>query len=122
MSVPIIIIYLLSFMVLSTLCICESVFVIYCYHHEGNSPPPKWLDAIRIISEKCKKRTKEDEEAKQNEGEITLNNIAFNNKERWQKIGVLTDHICFWFYVIMFTVLTLLTLVILPRLGRLQLE
>ena len=93
-------------MALTTLGICESVFVIYCYHHEGNSRPPKWLDIICIMSETCKKRTEEDKEAKQNEGEI----------------GLLTDQICFWLYVIMFTVLTMLTLVILPRLGRLQFE
>ena len=120
MSVPIIIIYLLSFMAFSTLGICESVFVIYCYHHEGNSAPPKWLDANRIMSETCKKITEEDKEAKQNDGEISSSDITWNNKERWQKIGLLTDQICFWLYVFMFTVLTLLTLVILPRLGRLE--
>ena len=48
--------------------------------------------------------------------------VIMNNKEKWQKIGLLTDKICFWLYAVVFTVLLLVTLVIVPKMGRLQLQ
>ena len=125
MAVPIIIIYLLAFMAFSTLGICESVFVLYCYHHEGSSPPPKWLDTLLSthISKTCKKKRKEEEneEPVTNEKQVGKT-VMMCNKQKWQKIGLLTDYICFWLYLVSFTVLISVTLVIVPKMGRLQLE
>lgn len=41
-SVPLIIVYLICFMALTTLGVAESVLILYCHHYSGKNRPPKW--------------------------------------------------------------------------------
>lgn len=130
-AVPIIIVYLICFMALTTLGICESVFVLYCYHHNGEHRAPACMVRffMHCMGKSCCQRRldKNTELLELNEhhrpkGCCNGTDSGSMDKDRakelcrleWQQISRQIDVFCFWMFLVVFLLLVWILLVLLP--------
>ena len=108
--------YLICFMLLTTLGICESVFVLYCYHHNGKSGPPYLFKLIFFSLMSCCAGKKERNQQQQNKSLATTTNERKReyNIQEWQDLSRQIDVFCFWLFLTMFLMLVVLLLVVIP--------
>lgn len=129
-AVPVIIIYLVCIMAVTTLSICESVLVLYCYHHRGEYRAPTWLLVIIVKANySCFNKNQINNTKEQNHQET--NSVAPDkaetltkgkddllalktNQDEWQQIGRFIDKFSFWFFVSLFLLLILILIIIVP--------
>jgi nicotinic acetylcholine receptor len=113
-AVPVISVYLICFMGLTTLCICESVFVIYCYHHNGEQRVPQAIASF-MATVTCDKKLKVKMFGNRNTDPMTLQTEDTEiYKMEWQHISRQIDIFCFWLFLSLFVLISVLLLIILP--------
>jgi nicotinic acetylcholine receptor len=132
-DVPLIIVYLLLIMTMTTLAIAESVLILHCYHHTGSNPPPSWArhvvfnfmakclckrDQIRRLHPESQSQINGAE--KMGTGEqikkepLQIISIPDDNVQEWREMSLLIDQFCFWLFLIVFALIMLILLVIVP--------
>lgn len=104
-TVPVITLYLVCFMTLTGLGICETVFVLSCFHHDGQNSPPKWLNKLLMKCNflKCESGI-----------ELKGMRVVEINKYRWQQLAKFVDKYWFYLAIVSFGILMLTLLVIKP--------
>ena len=111
-NMPVVLVFIYSLMLMTTLGISETIVVLYCFHHNPNSRPPTWLTCIMMgrTNRMCRKRTIADK------SRVTANTPSDmadhkNFSGQWKEIGKRINNLCFCFLLIVF-IIVLLTVVI----------
>ena len=127
-NIPLVLIFICGLTLMATLGIAESVIVLYCFYHSGDSRAPRWI-RYAMVCNKCTRyrpSVSEDSNTDVNKDNVLTARIpqefimnADQNKaaqvivqEEWKQIRKNINYLCFWLSTVMFGGLLIIIIVI----------